>query len=483
MKINYKKSFGAAALFLSLISYKEINAQMITFLKHYSTPMDESGKDVVQTADGGYLIAGTTETSDPTDLDMKLTKTDSYGNILSTKVYGGARVEYPNNMLATPDGNYLIVGYSQSFGGGDMDVYLMKVDPNGNEIFTKTYGGFGNEEGKEIIATGDGNYIIVGASNSYTGSSTNNDIQLFKIDPNGTLITARNYGTGQYESARSIKLCSDGGFIVAGKTAPSPLDNAMLYLVRTNSNLDTVWTRTMSGAPNSWEGKSIVVNSDNTYTLAIDDSSVANDSDIRILKLDANGSSILVNNRFGDNMKDIAKTLRPTSDGGYIVTGISRSFGWPVDMWVIKLDGGCSRQWDKNYGGGGHEHGYSVRQTADGGYIAVGHTRSYGTIWELYLVKMDIAGVVGINDLAANSKTSIYPNPTDGVLNVDLTELKDYIYFTISNTIGQTIYSEDLVALRGNELMTVDLKDHKPGVYFVTIQSASGKITKKLILN
>ncbi|MDF2436665.1 MAG: lipoprotein [Bacteroidota bacterium] len=482
MKINYKTGLAGLTLLLSL--NQDMKAQMITFHNHYSTTIDQSGKDVVQTADGGYLIAGTTENSDPTDLDMKITKTDAYGNIVSTKIYGGARVEYPNNMVATSDGNYLVVGFSQSFGGGDMDVYLMKIDANGNEIFTKSYGGFGNEEGKEIIATADGNYIIVGASNSYTGSSTNNDIQLFKIDPNGTLLTTRNYGTSQYESARSIKLCSDGGFVIAGKTAPSLTSNASLYLVRTNANLDTMWTRVLSGAPNSWEGKSVIVNSDNSLTLAIDDSSVTNDSDIRIMKLNSDATSIITNNRFGDNMKDIVKTLRPTNDGGYILGGISRSFGWPVDMWVIKLDGNCNLQWDKNYGGAGHEHAYSIRQTSDGGYIAVGHARSYSTFWELYLVKMGQTGLVGVNELALNnSKASIYPNPTDGVLNIDLSELKDYSSFTISNTIGQTVYSEDLVTLRGNQLMTIDLKDQKPGVYFVTIQSANEKITKKLILN
>jgi hypothetical protein len=482
MKITYNSLY---TLLLSLGSILTTRAQMITFQNHYAFSYDQSGKDVMQTDDGGYLIAGTTENSDPTDLNLVMTKTDAYGNITSQKNYGGSRVDYPNNMISSGDGNFFVVGYSQSFGPGDLDIWLLKVDQDGDTLWTKKYGGSGNEEGKEIIATADGNFAIIGASNSYTGTFSNNDMQLIKIDGNGTVLFSKNYGTPQYESARSIKLCSDGGFIISGKTAVDPLSTASIYLVRTNSNGDTIWTKTLSGGTNSWEGKSIIVNSDNTYTLAIDDSSASNDSDVRILKLTEDANTIIFNKMYGGTMKDICKTIRPTSDGGYIVSAISRSFGWPVDMWILKLDANGDKTWDRNFGGGGHEHGYSVRQTSDGGYIAVGHARSYTpNLWELYLVKMDNTGAVGINELLSNNnKTSVYPNPTDGVFNIDLTELKDYTMLTISNTIGQAVYSEDLVSLRGNELMTVDLKDHKPGIYFVTLQSSTQKITKKLILN
>ena len=195
-----------------------LHAQLTTFQKIYPvTTLNQSGQDVLPTPDGGYLIAGNTENTILNDLDIKVVKTDSLGKELWTKTYGGTRPDYPNCILQTNDGNYFVVGYSQSFGGGDQDVYLIKIDPSGNTLWTKTYGGYGNEDGKEIVATADGNYVIVGASNSQ--NFANNDMMLTKIDPAGNVIWMKYYGGPAYESARSVKLCLDGGFIMAGKTA------------------------------------------------------------------------------------------------------------------------------------------------------------------------------------------------------------------------------------------------------------------------
>jgi hypothetical protein len=481
MKIYYKKAVALMSICFILAAPVRSSSQTVTFEKHYPTSYDKSGKDVYPTADGGYLIAGTTENTIVNDLDIIVVKTNDVGDIISTKTYGGNRVEYPNYILPTSDGNFFIVGYSNSFGGGDQNIYLLKVNQSGDTLFTRVYGGYGNEEGKEIVATADGNYVIIGGSNS--ASFSNNEIQLIKIDVYGTVLWTKYYGTPQYESGRSVKLCPDGGFILSGKTSANPTAIASLYLVKTNSNGDTTWTKTISGGADSFEGKSILANSDGTYTLAIDDSSAANDSDVRILKLDAMGG-IIWNKMYGGTLKDICKTIRPTSDNGYIVGAISRSFGWVnPDVWLLKLDANGDAVWTRHYGGSGHEHCYSARQTSDGGYIAIGHARSFSSTWEVYFLKLDAAGVVGINEFANNYKLLVYPNPSDGILNIDVSGKAEYTLFTITNTLGQTVYSENLDELRGNKLLTIDLQSNTPGVYFVTLQSSTNSITKKLILN
>ena len=229
------------------------------------------------------LLLGILKSNTLDDLDIEILKTDNSGNPLWTKTYGGSKPDYPNRILQTNDGNYFIVGYTQSFGGGDQDVYLLKINPSGDTLWTKRYGGFGNEDGKEIVATADGNYVIVGGSNSLNLS--NNDIQLIKIDPAGNVIWMKYYGTPNYESARSVKLCLDGGFIMAGKTASTSTSVATLFIVKTDAAGDTLWTRKYSGGANSYEGKSILANSDGTYTLCLDDSSGARDSDVRVMKI------------------------------------------------------------------------------------------------------------------------------------------------------------------------------------------------------
>lgn len=481
MKENYKNGYMFLSCILLIFCSFSMSAQMVTFEKHYPTTYDQSGKDVYPTADGGYLIAATTENANPNDLDILVIKTDSHGEILQTRTYGGGGVDYPNSMIPTSDGNFFIVGYTQSFGGGDQNIYLLKVNQSGDTLFTKVYGGWGNEEGKEIIATADGKYAIIGPSNSV--SATDNQISLMKINISGGIDWTKYYGTPQYESGRSVKLCPDGGFIICGKTAVNPVSNASIYLAKTDSDGDTAWTKTISGGANSYEGKYILANSDGTYTLAIDDSSAANDSDVRILKLDASGG-IIWSKLYGGTSKDICKTIRPTTDGGYIVGGISRSFGWVnPDMWLIKLDANGDSSWSRHYGGSGHEHCYSARQTSDGGYIAIGHARSFSAAWETYFLKLDDNGVVGIEELMADNKLSVYPNPANGVINIDLSGKPDFSAFTITNSLGQTVYTTNLQALRGNELLTVDLNGKQPGIYFVTLQSATQTITKKLILN
>lgn len=468
------------ALLLILLSFPA-KAQ-ITFARHYATTYDQSAKDVYPTADGGYLIAATTENNIMNDLDIIVVKTDAYGNIQSTKTYGGNSVDYPNNILPTNDGNFFIVGYSLSFGTGDQDIYLLKVDQNGDTLFTRHYGGYGNEEGKEIAATTDGNYVIAAGSNSLNYS--NYEMELMKIDNYGNVIWTRYYGTPLYESARSVNLCPDGGFILAGKTLNPSNSMAVVMLIKTDMNGDTLWTRNISGGSNSYEGKSIVALNDGSFVIAMDDSSASRDSDVRIIKLDASGA-VVWNKMYGGFDKDIVKTIRPTTDGGYITGAISRSFGWiDPDMWILKLDANGDTTWTRHFGGYDHEHCYSARQTGDGGYVAIGHARSFSPSWEMYFIKLDPSGVVGTEEYElAESRISVYPNPSSGIVNIKTTGKTGFSTCTISNAVGEHMRCEKLEAQTGQDLLSLDLRNMSPGVYFLTFQSSTHRTVRKLVLN
>jgi hypothetical protein len=463
-------------LFLSMTSI----AQMITFEKHYPTDFDKSGKDVLPTDDGGYMIAATTENGDPNDLDIQMIKTNSYGEITAAKTIGGLQVDFPNGMLRTNDGNFFVIGYTRSNGAGDMDVYLLKINQNGDLLFSKKYGGWANEEGKEIIATADGNYLIVGG----TSSSSSCDMFLIKIQPDGTEIWTKYYGGQDYQSGRSVKLCPDGGYIIAGKTALNPTSISSILLVKTNADGDVTWTKTYSDAVSSYEGKYVLANNDGTYTLAADDSTAEHDSDVKIMKL-SNTGDIIWNKEYGGSLKDISKDIQSTTDGGYILGAISRSFGWiNPDMWIIKLDANGDSEWTKHFGGSEHEHLYFIRQTTDNGYIAIGHARSFSDFWEVYFLKLDPSGAVGLEEFAMdNKKFNLYPNPTDGIINIDLNEVQDFKSFKIRNSLGQIIFSEEADKIKQNPGFFIDLKDQKPGIYFVTIESSTNTSMKKLILN
>ena len=174
--------------------------------------------------------------------------------------------------------------------------------------------------------------------------------------------------------------------------------------------------------------------------------------------------------------------IQSTSDGGYVVASVCRSFGWiNPDMWILKLDALGDTTWTKHYGGPGHEHCYAVRQTADGGYIAVGHSKSFTANTEIMFVKSDANGNVlsSVEELAVNNSLGIYPNPTTGIFKIDLGGDLSASTYKIFNMLGQEVVSGTINVLNQSSCKTIDMKGKDSGIYFVTVQSAKYLTTKK----
>ncbi|MDQ3048698.1 MAG: T9SS type A sorting domain-containing protein [Bacteroidota bacterium] len=472
------KIFYSSILVLS--SLLSATAQT-TFQKNYPSLYEQEGLDVLPTTDGGYMIAGYTTTNLLDDADILIVKTDALGDTVWTKSYGGPEPEFANSIVKTTDGNYFIIGFSQSFGGGDYDTWLLKVNPMGDTIWTKTYGSWGNEEGREVIPTADGNYVITGFTDSPTPSNYN--CFLTKIDPSGNIIWSKNYGGSGYDCGNSVRQCLDGGYIIIGETFSYGAGSCDAWLIKTNSSGDTTWTKTFGG-PYRDEGKSIVTNSDGTYTLCVRDSSYgAGDIDVTIIKTTSTGIPIWTKT-YGGTLKDTPKMIQPTTDGGYVVACISRSFGWvQPDMWILKLNASGDTLWSRNYGGGDHEHCYSVRQMTDGGYIAIGKTKSYSSRNQTFFLKLNSMGTLGPVAIEeyANESFDPYPNPTEGLININLGEVSSPLELTVFNNLGQSIYSEKIQ--RGaSSLMNLDLKGNPSGMYYMSLRSEKGTETRKVVL-
>lgn len=483
MNRNYKISKHLFIYLFILCCPFFANAQT-TFQKVYSSVYDQEGLDALPTDDGGYIITGFTTNDIINDMDVYIVKTNGLGNIVWTKSYGGIKPDFSNSIVKTNDGNYFSLGYSQSFGGGDYDIWLLKINAvTGDTMWTKRYGGWGNEQGMEITATNDGNFIIAGYTNS---GITSYDACLIKINPAGNVIWTKNYGGVNSEWANSVKPCADGGYIMLGKTFSYGAGGGDAYLVKINSTGDTSWTKTYGGMQDD-EGMSVVVNNDGTFVLCVrDSSSGAGDVDIQIIKTDMSGA-VIWNKTYGGNKKDTDKMIQPTTDGGYIVTGISRSFGWiNPDMWLLKLNAAGDTTWTRHYGGTDHEHCYSTRQTADGGYIAVGKTESFSSTNEIMFLKLNPAGTlsVSVDELGITSSIDIYPNPSKGIVTVNLGDnAQEYTILKLYNTLGQEVFSKTLDQQGRTNTSTIDLKEQKPGLYFLNVQSTDRIITKKIILN
>jgi hypothetical protein len=459
-----------------LILVSVLSRAQVTFQKVYMLGFHQSAKEVLPTSDGGYLIAGMTRTSIAGDTDIFMIKTNGTGDIMWTKQYGGIMPEYPNSMLALDDGGFFILGYTRSYGAGNNDSWLIKIDAAGNMQWNKTYGGGGDDEAKEIIKTSDGNYVFVGRTN-YSGGS-NYDGFLTKIDGSGNALWTKYYGSSLYETTRSVKQCSDGGFIALGQTMSyGDALHGDIYLVRTNSSGDMTWYKTYGG-PLEDDGNFVLANNDGTFTFTSETTSFGSgDFDVQATKVSSDGT-IIWNKFYGGTEKDVSKTIRYTNDGGYIIGAISRSFGWTYpQMWLVKIDGDGNMQWSVDYGiAWYHDHCHSAMQVSDGGYLSIGHQADANNTTHIFFVKTNSAGLIGVDELAAAKSFSIFPNPSNGIFNIVSSGTIQSV--KITDVLGNSIKYLDT----DERALRVDIADKPKGAYLVTVQSGKSSFTRKIVL-
>ena len=188
----------------------------------------EEWKSVQQTTDGGYIITGHTQPFGNNNSDVSLIKIDGNGNQQWSQTYGGVFNEWGYSVQQTTDGGYIISGFTNSFGSGESDVYLIKIDSYGNQQWSQTYGGVDKERGESVQQTTDGGYIITGYTESYGNGGR--DVYLIKTDGNGNQQWSQTYGGVDWDSGNFVQQTSDGGFIISGNKGTLP------YLIKTDGN-------------------------------------------------------------------------------------------------------------------------------------------------------------------------------------------------------------------------------------------------------
>ncbi|MCP4631383.1 MAG: T9SS type A sorting domain-containing protein, partial [candidate division Zixibacteria bacterium] len=185
---------------------------------------------VQQTTDGGYIIAGETGSYGAGNRDSYLIKTDSSGDTLWTQTYGGASHDIAESVQQTTDGGYILGGYTESYGAGNRDFYLIKTDSSGDTLWTRTYGGAAYDYAESVQQTTDGGYIMTGYTSSFGAGGA--DCYLIKTDSSGDTLWTRTYGGAIYDMAYSVQQTTDGGYIVAGGTNSFGPGSADFYLVK-----------------------------------------------------------------------------------------------------------------------------------------------------------------------------------------------------------------------------------------------------------
>ncbi|TKJ42456.1 hypothetical protein CEE37_01880 [candidate division LCP-89 bacterium B3_LCP] len=200
------------------------------------------GKSVQQTGDGGYIIGGYTESYGAGSKDVYLVKTHAFGIEQWSQTYGGSSDDGGWSVQQTNDGGYVIAGETNSFGAGGSDVYLIKTDASGIEQWNQTYGGSDYEEGFSVQQTYDGGYIVTGYTLSY--GVDYEDVYLVKTNASGIQQWNQTYGTTISDYGRNVQQTSDGGYIIAGWTLSYDSD---VYLIKTSPSGNYQWSKTFGG--------------------------------------------------------------------------------------------------------------------------------------------------------------------------------------------------------------------------------------------
>ncbi|MCK4576547.1 T9SS type A sorting domain-containing protein [candidate division WOR-3 bacterium] len=462
-----KNRIIALMVWIVLFLFSSLLAQVpdTVWTRTYGGTLEDACESVKQTSDGGYILVGETRSfSSSLWSDVWLIKTDSLGDTIWTKTYGKTGEELGYSVQQTLDGGYIITGYTGSYGAGMVDIYLIKTDSLGDTIWTKTHGWYMDECSYSVKQTSDGGYIIVGD----TGSFGYFHALLVKTDSFGDTIWTKRYGAGYF---CSVQQTSDEGYILAGGKTSNNWD---VYLTKTDSLGNSLWQKTYGGVEYD-KGYSVQLTSDGGYIIAgLTGSFGAGHWDVYLIKTDSIGDTLWTRTYGGTNF-DKAWEVKQTIDGGYIIIGETQSFGpGSRDVWLIKTDSNGDSLWARIYGGLEYDIGYSIQQTFDGGFIIGGKTASIGAgLTDAWLLKIEPDVGIQEEQIYKNnlysSNIKVFPNPFRNILHIKCSS-KVKIYDSSGKFVTEVKSEWDGRNAEG--------KNIKAGIYFL---KADGKPVGKVV--
>lgn len=457
----------------------------ITFTKIFGGTNTDYGSSVQPTIEGGYIIVGYTASYGAGQGDIYLIKTNSIGIQTWYKTLGDSNVQEGYSIVKSDDGGFVITG---SYGG----VYILKTNGNGDSLWSKKIGGT-NDVGRSIAKTTDGGYVVTG----YKKVGTYGDVYMIKIDASGNTLWIKTFGGQKLDSGREVQQTSDGGYIIVGSAASFSVGgDADVYLIKTDSNGDSLWTKIFGGTGSDY-GYSVQQTTDGGYIIAGYSNSFGtgiSDYDSYVIRTDSNGDSLWTKTYGGTN-SDQSFSVQQTPDGGYIIAGSAEVLGTNDDSYLIKTNSTGDTLWTKRFTGSYFDQIGEIQLTNDGGFVCVGNkTIGGGSDSQVSLIKTDCKGNITSWDsvscpilttdisqpIANNISTfSIYPNPNNGKFLLQ-GAMSDGLEtnFTIFNILGEIIYQTEIPGLQ----FEFDLSSQPQGIYFMRINEGEKVFFEKILL-
>jgi len=441
----------------------------------------DQARGACTTSDGGFILAGYNSSDGPSQ-DLYLVKTDGSGNLVWEETYGGASTEYGYSVVQTSDGGYAATGYTQSFGAGGKDVYLVRTDADGALLWDEAYGSSSDDEGRCLIQTSDGGFTVAGARQASGGGW---NACLMKISADGVLQWERVYGGSEIEYANSVVQTSDGGYALLGRTYSFGAGSEDFYLVRTDSIGMMMWYETFGG-PDAEEGNSLEQTMDGGFILGGSTSSFgAGGYDMYLVKTDPDGNEEW-STTFGTPGSDGCNDVLQTWDGGYALTGY-RIWGG-TNAVLIRTDDSGDTVWTSVYGGSGSENAFSIMQMPDGGYAVAGITNSMGAgDYDCWLLRTEPPmGIEGDPAPSGPVLQGITPNPARRAVSVEFripaaSPVSLSVYDLSGRLVGDVVQAG--VRPAGAGAVIWELRGTlSPGCYLAVLQSGGWSAKGRFVL-
>ncbi len=358
------------------------NNKALAWINTFGGTNNDFSYAAVQTADSNFVFAGASRSTDGDvpgnriGYDAWMSKIDKAGSKIWSKTFGENNDDFANSVITTSDGGFMLAGYT-FIGNTNNTAWIIKTDGNGNQQWRKDFTENVDAKAQFLLATADGNFLLVG--HSFT-NTTKYDGWIIKLDGAGNRLWTKNYGGSQDDYASSVVRANDGGYVVSGYTRSADGD-----ISRSN------------GAIDGWA-----------------------------IKIDESGNRLWSKN-FGGTKDDYVRTIVRTSDNGYMLAGHTNSTDGDItgskgsiDEWLIKIDGAGNKQWSKNFGGANDDYANGLVATRDGGYMLSGYTNSTNADvtrnagdFGGWLIKIDGAG----NKLAVSTYGNTFDDFTSSVIN------------------------------------------------------------------
>lgn len=389
---------------LICVAFSSISYAQPGFMRNYGGENDDIGNAMIQTRTGDFVITGYTSSFGAKKTDIWVVKLDRFGNVYWKKRYGGKGIELAHAIIETTTGDYVIAGRS------DNNAIVFQLSAHGKLMWYKKYGGDKEDAARDIIETQDGGFAVAGYVQSNSKGAS--DIWVLRLDDQGNKLWAKSFGDFREEIGKSIIQTQDGNLVIAGYRDMSDSKerkNTDMLLMKINDNGELIWGRKVFGKEGNDVAETVLeLPSGELFLSGWTSSEGAGKIDGLVMRLNKLGRPIW-KHTYGGTGRDFFSDAKLTRDGYLVCTGVTAQPGSVrgKDMWMLQVDENGEVIWERRFNGEKDDSGRAIVQTTDGGFASLGVSSTFSKGGrDFWLVKTnEIGQTIAMPDMLADAES------------------------------------------------------------------------------